>query len=199
MEDPRFTLIRQAIIDDPMNREMRERGYQPLYVASPDSRIVLIGQAPGRKAQESMRPWNDASGVALREWLGVTADQFYDPALFAILPMDFYYPGKGAGGDLPPRKGFAATWHPRLLAHMPGVQLTILIGAYAQKHYLGSRARANLTETVRSYREYLPEYLPLVHSSPLNFRWHLQHPWFAQDVIPDIQAIVGRVLDDESG
>ncbi|PJJ65621.1 uracil-DNA glycosylase family protein [Compostimonas suwonensis] len=186
--------IYTAIVDDPQNAWAKEAGYRPLYAAAESARVAVIGQAPGRKAQESGIPWNDASGVTLRSWLGVTDEQFYDPGLFAILPMDFFYPGKGAGGDLPPRKDFAPTWHPRILGRLPGLRLTILIGGYAQKFYLAGRAGSNLTETVRAYRDYLPQTIPLVHPSPLNFRWQAKNPWFASDVVPELKRLVGEAL-----
>lgn len=113
---------------DPQNREFTEQGWAPVFSASPHARIVVIGQAPGRAAQESRIPWNDPSGVKLREWMGVTDEQFYDPDLISLLPMDFYYPGKGAHGDNPPRKDFAPKWHPQLLELMPNVQLILLVG-----------------------------------------------------------------------
>lgn len=187
-------LIRAELAADPDNAWARELGYEPVFAAAPGARIALIGQAPGRKAQESGVPWDDASGVKLREWLGVTDEQFYDPALFAILPMDFYFPGKGASGDLPPRKDFAPRWHPRLLGQLPDIALTLLVGGYAQKFYLGASAGANLTETVRAYRDYLPSKLPLVHPSPLNFRWQKKNPWFEADVVPALRARVREVL-----
>ena len=166
------------------------RGWPPVYTASPRSRIVLVGQAPGRIAQETRTPWNDASGRTLRQWLGVTDEQFYDPDLFALMPMDFYYPGKAAHGDLPPRSEFAKKWHPRLLAQMPDVRLTILVGAHAQQYYLNKQAKRNLTETVAHYVEYLPHYFPLVHPSPLNFRWRAHNPWFEMNVIPILSEMV---------
>jgi uracil-DNA glycosylase len=187
-------VIRAEIIADPANAWAGELGWEPLYAVAPGARIVLVGQAPGRKAQESGVPWNDASGVKLRSWLGVTDEQFYDPDLFAILPMDFYYPGKGASGDLPPRKGFAELWHRRILAELPGRSLTVLVGSYAQKFYLGGRAKKSLTETVRAYREYLPEAVPLVHPSPLNFRWQARNPWFEADVVPALRTLVAGAL-----
>lgn len=190
-----FDAIYQAIVDDPMNADMRAKGYAPVYTAGPKAKIVIVGQAPGSKAQASMKPWNDASGQTLRRWLDITDEQFYDPDTVAIIPMDFYYPGKGAHGDLPPRKGFAEKWHPQLLALMPEVQLIILIGAYSQKYYLGKSAKVNLTETVRSYKEYLPKYFPLVHSSPLNFRWRAKNPWFETEVVPNLVQIVRTILD----
>lgn len=189
-----FESIRRAIIADPMNDIMNAKGYQPLYTAGSKARIVIIGQAPGNKAQASMKPWDDASGRLLRQWLGMSDDQFYDPDTVALMPMDFYYPGKGAHGDLPPRKGFADKWHPQLLELMPQLRLTILIGAYAQKHYLAKRSGANLTETVRAYRDYLPEYFPLVHPSPLNFRWQKRNPWFENEVVPQLQSLVDDIL-----
>ena len=176
------------------NALLHNRGLAPVYTASAKSRIVLVGQAPGRIAQETRKPWNDASGRLLRKWLGVTDEQFYNPDLFAIMPMDFYYPGKGAHGDLPPRKEFASTWHPKLLALMPDVRLTILVGAYAQKHYLGMRAERNLTETVKNFNNYLPEYFPLVHPSPLNFGWRKHNPWFEKEVIPLLQVLVQKAI-----
>jgi len=189
-----FDDIRQAIIADPENAAATARGILPLYTAGPGARVVLVGQAPGRKAQESGIAWDDASGVKLKSWLGVTDEQFRDTSLFAILPMDFYYPGKAAAGDAPPRRGFADTWHPALLDLMPDVRLTILIGGYAQKHYLGGRAARNLTETVHAYADYLPEFFPLVHPSPLNFRWQAKNPWFETDVLPALREHVAEAL-----
>lgn len=146
--------LAEQIRQDPQNREFTEQGWEPVYSASPHARIVVIGQAPGRAAQESRIPWNDPSGVKLREWMGVTDEQFYNPDLISLLPMDFYYPGKGAHGDNPPRKNFAPKWHPQLLELMPDVQLILLVGAYSQKHYLDGvhapKAQRNLTETVRA-------------------------------------------------
>lgn len=186
--------IRNAIINDPMNASLKLAGYKPVYSAGPDAKIVIVGQAPGRKAQESNRPWNDASGVTLRSWLGVSDEQFYDSNLIALMPMDFYYPGKGAHGDLPPRKGFAEKWHPTLLEQLPGVELIILVGSYSQKYYLGRQVGKNLTETVRNYTNYLPNYFPLVHPSPLNFRWRVKNPWFEQRVVPELRQIITSII-----
>jgi uracil-DNA glycosylase len=189
-----LTQLRAEIRAHASNAWATERGYEPIYTASPKSKIVVIGQAPGRLAQESRIPWNDASGIKLRQWLGVTEDQFYDPDTIALLPMDFYYPGKGSHGDLPPRPAFAPLWHPRILELMPDLRLTVLIGSYAQKHYLGADAKKNLTETVRAYRDYVPDRIPLVHPSPLNFRWQAKNPWFETEVIPTLQALVVNAL-----
>ena len=189
-----FESIRQAIIDSPENVAAGALGYLPLYVAGPRARVAVIGQAPGRKAQESNIAWNDASGAKLFDWLGVSEQQFRDPALFSLLPMDFYYPGKGRTGDLPPRKTFASKWHPPLLELMPDIELTVLIGSYAQAYYLGAGAQRNLTETVRAFRDYLPGVIPLVHPSPLNFRWQTRNPWFATDLLPVLRERVAAAL-----
>jgi uracil-DNA glycosylase len=189
-----FEDIFRAIIEDPMNTDLTAKGYTPVYTAGPKAKIVIVGQAPGRKAQATLTPWNDASGISLRKWLGVSDEQFYDPNLIALIPMDFYYPGKGVHGDLPPRKGFAEKWHPQLLAHMPHVELIILIGAYSQKYYLKGQAGRTLTETVRSYKKYLPTYFPLVHPSPLNFRWRAINPWFEVEVVPELHQLVHSIL-----
>lgn len=186
--------IRDDIIADPANSDFGQRGYIPVYTASPGARIVIVGQAPGRIAQTTHIPWNDVSGDMLRKWLGVDRETFYNPDIIALVPMDFYYPGKGAHGDLPPRKGFAEQWHPRILALLPHVELIILVGAYSQKYYLGKTAGKNLTETVHNYHTYLPDYFPLVHPSPLNFRWRAKNPWFEAEVVPALFERVQRIL-----
>ncbi len=189
-----FLTIHSVIVADAQNVQMRKKGYAPLYTAAAGAKIVIIGQAPGKRAQESMQAWRDKSGDTLRSWLGVSEDQFYDPNVIALLPMDFYFPGKGKSGDLPPRKGFADKWHPKLLNEMPNIKLIILIGNYAQKHYLKEAAKKNLTETVRNYKDYLPEYFPLVHPSPLNFRWQAKNPWFELEVVPALRQKVKQML-----
>lgn len=186
-----FAAIRQALIDDEANASMTALGWQPLFAASAAARIVIVGQAPGHKAQSSGVPWNDASGNRLKSWLGVTEEQFRSE-LVAHVPMDFYFPGTGRSGDLPPRRGFAARWHPQLLALMPSVELTVLVGKYAQAHYLGSSV---LTPTVRAFESYLPSQIPIVHPSPLNHGWHNRNPWFVEDVVPALQARVREVLN----
>lgn len=189
-----FASIRHRLVDDDSNAPMRERGWQPVYSVSSRARIAVVGQAPGHRAQESGVPWDDASGATLVQWLGVTQQQFRDPLLFAHLPMDFYFPGRGAGGDLPPRRGFAARWHPPLLALMPDIRLTLLIGRHAQIGYLPPARRGTVTDTVRNYRDVAPEFFPLVHPSPLNFRWHAKNPWFVTDVLPELRTHVHNVL-----
>ena len=186
--------IHEAIVDDPDNAPFTAQGWLPLYEADPRARVAIVGQAPGRRAQESGIAWNDASGTRLIEWLGVTEQEFRDPGFFALLPMDFYYPGRGRSGDLPPRRGFAARWHAPLIELMPHIRITLLIGGYAQAHYLGHSAYATLTDTVRAYEDYLPRYLPLVHPSPLNFRWQNRNPWFLNDVVPVLRDRVAQAI-----
>lgn len=189
-----FAEVRRALINDADNAEFVAAGWLPLYSAGAGARVAVVGQAPGRRAQESGIAWNDASGATLIDWLGVSEQQFRDPDLFALLPMDFFYPGKGRPGDLPPRRGFAERWHPALLELMPDIRLTLLIGSYAQKHYLGVRAGRTLTETVREYETFLPEFLPLVHPSPLNFRWQARNPWFLEELVPVLRTQIARAL-----
>lgn len=189
-----FEKIKKEIMADPINESYTEKGIPPLFRASKDARIVIVGQAPGRKAEETRLFWNDPSGDRLREWMGISREEFYKTNRIAQLPMDFYYPGKDKTGDVPPRKGFAEKWHPRLLEEMPNIETIILIGNYAQKYYLGKRCEKNLTETVRSFQRYLPEYLPLVHPSPLNLGWLKRNPWFENDVLPILRKIVDDCL-----
>lgn len=189
-----FAKIKQAIMDDPFNAAYTERGIEPLYNVTKEARIVIVGQAPGRVAEETRLFWNDLSGDRLREWMDVSREIFYESNLIAQIPMDFYYPGKGKSGDAPPRKGFAEKWHPQLLAEMPNVKLTMLVGTYSQGYYLGKRRGKNLTETVRNFEQYLPDYFPLVHPSPLNFRWQNKNPWFERDVLPVLKELVHEII-----
>ena len=165
-----------------------------MLAASAEARILIIGQAPGRKVHESGVPWQDRSGDNLRAWLGVDAKTFYDPKTFALMPMGFCYPGAGKSGDLPPRPECAPLWHPQLLAQMKSARVTLLIGQYSQAHYLSDRARENLTETVRHFREYLPQYLPLPHPSPRNGIWLRRNSWFEKELLPVLKEIVSREL-----
>ena len=169
-------------------------GPRPVMAASAQSRVVIIGQAPGRKVHESGVPWQDVSGETLRSWLGVDAKEFYDTSKFALVPMGFCYPGAGKSGDLPPRPECAPLWHERLLAGMKDVRLILLIGRYAQARYLGAQARDNLTETVRHFRDFLPRYLPLPHPSPRNRIWLRRNPWFTADLIPELRARIARIF-----
>ena len=186
--------IKKAIIADSQNQAYTERGIEPLFAAPKTARINIVGQAPGIKAQETRLYWNDKSGDRLREWMGVDYDTFYHSGYFAAIPMDFYFPGHGKSGDLPPRKGFAEKWHQQILELLPDLELTILIGQYAQKYYLHQKGTVKLTDTVKHYQDYLPEYFPLVHPSPRNQIWLAKNPWFAEQVIPDLQANVQKII-----
>lgn len=167
-------------------------GPRPVLRASSTARILIVGQAPGRRVHETGIPWNDPSGDRLRLWLQMEREQFYDERHIAIVPTGLCYPGSGPRGDAPPRPECAPLWHPRLRALMPKIELTLLIGQYAQAYYLGSRRKKSLRETVQAYREYLPAFLPLPHPSPRNQLWFKQNPWFEAEVIPALRAMVHK-------
>ena len=169
-------------------------GPRAVVTAHPESKIVIIGQAPGTKVHDSGIPWDDQSGKKLRQWLNVSDADFYNTKNFAIIPMGFCYPGKGKTGDLPPRKECAPEWHEQLLNKMPNVELVLLIGAYAQKYYLKDSFKKNLTETVGEYKTYLPNYFPMPHPSPTNRFWRSKNPWFEELVVLDLQKIVKSIL-----
>ena len=169
-------------------------GPRPVLRASATASLLVVGQAPGTLVHGSGVPWDDASGVRLRGWLGIDKAAFYDEATVAIVPMGFCYPGRGASGDLPPRPECRATWHPRLLPLLPGVRLVLAIGAYAQAHFLGDRRKKTLTDTVKAWREYAPAVFPLPHPSPRNTGWFVHNPWFDAEVVPALRAAVGARL-----
>ena len=169
-------------------------GPRPIATAHIESKIVIIGQAPGTKVHASGISWDDASGRQLRKWLNVSDEDFYDETKFAIIPMGFCYPGKGKTGDLPPRKECAPQWHDVLLQEMPNVELIILIGKYAQKYYLQKEAKKTLTETVANFKEYLPKHLALPHPSPRNRFWFTKNPWFDETVLPELQKRVKQLI-----
>ncbi len=170
-------------------------GPRPVVAAHPIARIVIIGQAPGTKVHQTGIPWDDPSGKQLRSWLSILDSVFYDESKIALMPMGFCYPGRGKGGDLPPRPECAPLWHSALLKCMPSLELIILIGTYSQHYYLGKTAKATLTETVKSFQEYLPKYFPLPHPSPRNRFWQSKNPWFGQEVVPILQERVAHILE----
>ncbi|HFI0563208.1 TPA: uracil-DNA glycosylase family protein [Streptococcus suis] len=186
--------IRQAIMWDVANRDFTNKGIAPLFQAPSTAKILIIGQAPGLKTQEKGRLFDDASGDNLRQWLGVNRQTFYESGHFAILPMDFYYPGKGKSGDLPPRKDFAPKWHQLILDQLPELELTLLVGNYAQEYYL-EKSQRNLTERVKHADDYLPTYFPLPHPSPRNNIWQAKNPWFQAEIIPNLQNILMKILE----
>ena len=169
-------------------------GPRPVVSAHKNSKIVIIGQAPGTKVHASGIPWDDSSGKQLRKWLSVSVDDFYDETKFAIVPMGFCYPGKGKTGDLPPRLECAPQWHEVLMKKMPNVELIILIGMYAQKYYLRKEAKKTLTETVANYKDYLPNYFVLPHPSPRNRFWMTKNPWIDDEVLPVLKKKISDIL-----
>ena len=174
--------------------EHLSHGPNPVIQVSKNSKILVIGQAPGIRVHESGIPWNDPSGKRLREWLQVTDEAFYDVDNFGILPMGFCYPGKGTSGDLPPRKECAPQWHQTLLDNMHHFELILLIGQYAQNYYLKSRGKRTLTETVKSFEAYLPEFVVLPHPSPRNGIWLKKNQWFEEEVLPELRKQVKMIL-----
>ncbi len=170
-------------------------GPRPVLRACESASLCIIGQAPGRKVHETGIPWNDQSGERLRKWLGLTPEQFYNTKKVAITPMGFCYPGRGKSGDMPPRPECAPRWHGKLRVHLPNLKLTLLIGQYAQKFYLGNLCKKTLTETVKAWKEYLPlGYLPLVHPSPRNQLWLRRNPWFEAELVPELQKKISEIL-----
>ncbi|MBY4898534.1 uracil-DNA glycosylase family protein [Cupriavidus sp. AU9028] len=169
-------------------------GPRPVVRASASSTILIVGQAPGTRVHASGIPWDDASGKRLRDWLGVDATTFYDETRFAIVPMGFCYPGRGTSGDNPPLPECARRWHRPLMAELGQIGLTLLIGQYAQRHYLGERWRGSLTETVMGWRDVAPDYLPLPHPSPRNVAWFKRHPWFEREVVPMLRERIAGLL-----
>jgi uracil-DNA glycosylase len=167
---------------------------RPIIQFSPHAKIAIVGQAPGRRVHETGIPWNDASGRKLREWLSVADEEFYNPNLFAILPMAFCYPGKGKSGDLPPMPQCSKLWHSRFFNEFTSPPLILLIGQYAQRYYLKETFKGSLTDTVKAFDAYLPAYFPLPHPSPRNQNWVKINPWFSAEVIPYLRVAVRDVL-----
>lgn len=168
-------------------------GPRPIVQAQASAKILIAGQAPGRRAHETGLPFNDPSGDRLRSWLALSRETFYDPSQIAILPMGFCYPGSGAAGDLPPRPECAPAWRAQLLAQLPQLQLQLLIGRYAIRWHLPTSG-ATLTETVRHWRHHWPAIVPLPHPSPRNQAWLKRNPWFESELLPRLRAQVNKVL-----
>lgn len=185
-------IIKQIELDK-RNSEYTNKNIPPILQVDKEARILIVGQAPGKKVEESLIPFNDKSGETLISWMGIDKDTFYSKEI-AIVPMDFYYPGKAKTGDLPPRKFIAQEYHEPILKELNNIELTILIGKYSMDYYLKGRTKKNLTETVKCFDEYLPKYFPIVHPSPLNFRWQAKNPWFVQDVVPVLKKTVKKIL-----
>jgi len=174
-------------------------GPRPVLRAAASARLLIVGQAPGTRVHASGVPWNDRSGDRLRDWTGLRPEAFYDTGRVAIVPMGFCYPGVDPrGGDNPPRPECAPLWHDRILARLPRVELTLLVGAWAQSRYLGRRRTATMTQTVAGWREHLPRFLPLPHPSWRNTAWLRRHPWFEAELVPELRHRVARLIAEAS-
>jgi uracil-DNA glycosylase len=170
-------------------------GPRPVLRASATARLLIVGQAPGTKVHATGIPWNDPSGDRLRRWLDLDRETFYDEARIAIVPIGLCYPGRyPRGGDLPPRRECAPRWHPALGEALAGIELALLVGQYAHAYYLGGGRRRSLTETVRAWRAYLPEFLPLPHPSWRTTRWLALNPWFEGEIVPELRRRVRRLV-----
>ena len=167
-------------------------GVRPVASFSPTARLVIIGQAPGSKVHQSGIPWDDASGDRLRQWTGLDRVTMYDPARVALVPMGFCYPGKASGGDKPPRRECAPLWHPRILGLLPPDRLTLLVGTYAQAHYLPRGM--GMTERVRDFGAFLPAFFPLPHPAWRSTIWMRKHPWFEAEVLPVLRHEISARL-----
>lgn len=172
-------------------------GPNPIIAASAKSKIIIIGQAPGKIVHYSNIPWNDKSGDNLRNWLGIDKDTFYNPDIIALMPMGFCYPGTGKSGDLPPRPECAPLWHNKLLVQMTNARLILLVGQYAQNYYLGQKVKNTLTESVRFFKEYLPKYFLLPHPSPRNNIWQAKNDWFGLQNLPELKKRVRKIINTE--
>lgn len=194
MENDRIEEITEELKSDERNRSYTERGITPIFQINKGAKVLIIGQAPGKKVEESGIPFHDKSGERLMDWMGIGPETFYSEQI-AIMPMDFYYPGKAKTGDLPPRSFIAREYHKQIRGAMPEVSLTLLSGSYSVHYYLKGREKKNLTETVKAFQEYLPDYFPIVHPSPLNNIWLKKNPWFEEEVVPELRKRVRAALN----
>lgn len=168
-------------------------GPRPVLQFNPKARILIAGQAPGKKVHETGIPFDDPSGDRLRAWMGIDKDAFYNPEYIAILPMGFCYPGTGKSGDLAPRPECAVTWREELIARLPNLSLTLVIGQYAHQWHLQGRQKENLTQTVKAWKEYGKNVLPLPHPSPRNNIWLKKNPWFEKNLLPELKKRISEI------
>ena len=172
-------------------------GARPVIQVDAAARVLIVGQAPGRRVHESGVPFDDVSGDRLRSWLGVSREVFYDPRLVAIVPMGFCFPGTGPSGDLPPRPECAPLWRTTLLNELVSVRLTLVIGQYALRWHLPD-AGSSVTEAVRDWRAHWPALVPMPHPSPRNYRWLTANPWFAEELLPELKTRVSDLLAEQA-
>jgi len=170
-------------------------GCRPVLRGSPVARLLIVGQAPGARVHATGIPWNDPSGDRLRQWLDMDRERFYDESRIAVLPMGLCFPGTDPkGGDYPPRPECGPLWHPRLRPAFAGVRLMLLVGGYAQAHYLGERRKRTMTDTVAAWPEYAPDFIPLPHPSWRNTAWLKRNPWFEADLVPELRRRVRALM-----
>ncbi len=189
-----LTVLKKEITNCKVCEKAMGHHARPVCAFDAKSKIVIIGQAPGTRVHESGIPWHDKSGENLRSWMGINETTFYDEQKIAIVPMGFCYPGKGKSGDLPPRKECAPLWHGQILDQLKDIKLTLLIGKYAQDYYLDGRTKRTLTETVKSFEDYLPEFIVMPHPSPRNNIWMKKNDWFKKDLLPILKQEVQSAL-----
>lgn len=193
MSDPDLARLLQELKSCSLCAASLPNAPRPVLQVHPQAKILIAAQAPGRHAHAHALPFADQSGDRLRDWLGVSREEFYDPQLFALLPMGFCYPGKGRSGDLPPRPECASRWRASLLAQLRQVQLTLVIGQYARRYHLPD-SPGPLQQLVRNWRHYAPSVFPLPHPSPRNILWLRRNPWFAEEVLPALRERVAEIL-----
>ena len=170
-------------------------GPRPVVQASSQAKILIAGQAPGRKVHETGIPFNDPSGDRLRDWMGIDKTLFYNDSKIALVPMGFCYPGTGKSGDLPPRPEYADAWREKLLSNLPNIELTLVLGQYSHKYHLGTLRKNNLTKTVKSWKEYWNRgLLPLPHPSPRNNMWLRNNTWFEKEILPALKPRVQKLI-----
>lgn len=169
-------------------------GPRPVLQAGATAKILIVGQAPGARVHASGVPWDDRSGERLRDWMGIDAQTFYNKSRVAIVPMGYCYPGRGASGDLPPRRECASLWLDRLLAQLPQIELTLLVGQYAQAHFLRGTGHVSVTATTRDWRAHAARVFPLPHPSPRNIAWFKANPWFAHELLPVLRHSVHKLV-----
>lgn len=198
MADSEFSALMQRILACQTCAKNLPLAPKPILQTDPRASILIAGQAPGRRAHDCGVPFDDASGDRLRSWLGVDRATFYDPARFAIVPMGFCYPGKGRGGDAPPRPECAEQWHTPLLEALPNIQLTLVLGRYALAYHLPQYRRSTVTDAVGDWQSLWPRYLALPHPSPRNQAWFKRNRWFEEEVLPSLRAQVSILVSGEA-
>lgn len=197
-EYPTLETLLKAVRDCRACERHLPLGPRPVLRAAATARILIVGQAPGLRVHNTGIPWDDPSGERLRAWMGIDKEVFYDESRIAIIPMGYCYPGRGNGGDLPPRRECAQLWLDHLLAKLPLIELTLLIGQHAQLHFLGSRRKSSLAETINAWREYSPAYIPLPHPSPRNTPWLQRNRGFERKLLPELRRRVDTILTRSS-